>query len=366
MSQPLRVAIQGFSAFERSTFEAFFRLSTRRTPAYEYCARLRDSDLVIADGDRPDTLGELTRTDKLARTLWVGATREPGVAQHLRRPINLMALVKLLDQMLLEAAPDSTAPATNPTTLAAAPPPARPAPEPVSPLNTPTQPPAPSQSQRVLHSLAMSKVPMAPVPPEPRPRPPSRSALPVLRVVEPAAPLPPAVPSQAAPTVLDAFPATDIAPIPSIESGSAAEPGRAAMDHILVVDDSDIALRFMANRLERFGFVVHLCRSGEEAIVRTEQQHFTFVFMDVTMPGLDGFKTCKTIKRRHSDTGQAPPVIVMLTSRDTPIDKLRGTMAGCDGYLTKPLDENELFKIIGDREVQQHAFAQTAQAERND
>jgi DNA-binding response OmpR family regulator len=39
-------------------------------------------------------------------------------------------------------------------------------------------------------------------------------------------------------------------------------------------------------------------------------------------------------------------MVVMLTSRGSPIDKLRGTMAGCDAYLTKPLDESELLKVI--------------------
>jgi two-component system, cell cycle response regulator len=145
-----------------------------------------------------------------------------------------------------------------------------------------------------------------------------------------------------------------------------AEPAPAAstaMDHILVVDDSDIALRFMAGNLERFGFVVHLARSGEEAIERTLQRHFAFVFMDVNMPGLDGFRTCKEIKRRRYEGHQRPPTIVMLTSRDTPIDKLRGSMAGSDAYLTKPLREAELLKVIGDREVSQHEFAETAKAE---
>lgn len=131
------------------------------------------------------------------------------------------------------------------------------------------------------------------------------------------------------------------------------------MDHILVVDDSDIALRFMAGKLDRFGFVVHLARSGEEAIERTLQQRFAFVFMDVSMPGLDGFKTCKLIKRREYPDGERPPTIAMLTSRGTPIDKLRGTMAGCDAYLTKPIDEAELFKVIGDREIAEHEFADT-------
>ena len=137
---------------------------------------------------------------------------------------------------------------------------------------------------------------------------------------------------------------------------------RPDMDHILVVDDSDIALRFMANNLQRFGFQVHLARSGAEAIERVARRHFEFVFLDVMMEGLDGFHTCKTIKRSTYPDDRPPPTVVMLTSRGTAVDRLRGTMAGADAYLTKPLREDELLKVVGDREVAKHAYADTAVA----
>ena len=134
------------------------------------------------------------------------------------------------------------------------------------------------------------------------------------------------------------------------------------MDHILVVDDSDIALRFMASNLQRFGFQVHLARSGAEAIERVARRHFEFVFLDVMMEGLDGFHTCKSIKRSTYPDNRPPPTVVMLTSRGTAVDRLRGTMAGADAYLTKPLQEAELLKVVGDREVALHAYADTAAA----
>ena len=117
------------------------------------------------------------------------------------------------------------------------------------------------------------------------------------------------------------------------------------MDHILVVDDSDIALKFMRNRLTRFGFRTDLVNSGEEALGRVSARPYKFVFLDVMMEGLDGYQTCRAIKQRKYSEGK-PPVVVMLTSRGGTIDKIRGTLAGCDAYLTKPLNERDLIAVL--------------------
>ena len=118
---------------------------------------------------------------------------------------------------------------------------------------------------------------------------------------------------------------------------------------ILVVDDSDIALRFMARCLARHNLAVELAHTGEEALQRVAEGHFEFVFLDVTMPGIDGYQTCKLIKKRPYPPGRRPPKVVMLTSRSGMVDKMRGTLAGCDAYLTKPLQQEELFGVIGAR-----------------
>lgn len=117
------------------------------------------------------------------------------------------------------------------------------------------------------------------------------------------------------------------------------------VDHILVVDDSDIALKFMRNRLTRFGFRTDLVNSGEEALGRLNVRPYKFVFLDVMMEGLDGYQTCRAIKQRKYAEGK-PPVVVMLTSRGGTIDKIRGTLAGCDAYLTKPLNERDLIAVL--------------------
>lgn len=117
------------------------------------------------------------------------------------------------------------------------------------------------------------------------------------------------------------------------------------LGRVLIVDDSDIALKFMQNRLRHFGYESELARSGEEALALVGKQSYQFVFLDVMMAGMDGYKACRAIKNNKARRGP-PPVVVMLTSRGGAIDKIRGAMAGCDAYLTKPLNEKQLAKVL--------------------
>lgn len=115
--------------------------------------------------------------------------------------------------------------------------------------------------------------------------------------------------------------------------------------NVLIVDDSDVALKFMQSRLRHFGYESLLARSGEEALGMTESQDFQFVFLDVMMAGLDGYQTCRAIKMNKGRRATVP-VVVMLTSRGGTIDKIRGSMSGCDAYLTKPLNEQQLGMVL--------------------
>jgi CheY-like chemotaxis protein len=294
MSMRYRVAVQGFSPFERSTFQSFFRLAARRQPAYDLVEDLRLADIVIADGDQVAAVSAVRGAGKLQRCLFVGANDVgPGIAR-LPRPINLMNVLRLLDEM----AQPGAAP-TRPPMAAAAPSPAQP--------------------------LALDAMPAA------------------------------ASGASTTPAGASDFPGN------SGFSNSVMVAGDDKFDHILVVDDSDIALRFMQTRLKRFGFKVHLARSGEEALERIERQQFEFVFLDVMMEGMDGYQTCKVIKRRMPPPGRQVPVVVMLTSRAGPVDRIRGTLAGCDAYLTKPLSEDELVRVISEHDAAfQRSFENTA------
>ncbi len=115
------------------------------------------------------------------------------------------------------------------------------------------------------------------------------------------------------------------------------------VDSVLVVDDNLTVREFMKNKLAPFNFNVDYAENGEQAIGFTGQKHYTCIFLDVVMPGIDGYQVCKLIKSNRSAQKSA---VVMLTSKDSPFDRIRGSMSGCDAYLTKPVDEEKLLGTI--------------------
>ncbi|HEX9718265.1 MAG TPA: response regulator [Ramlibacter sp.] len=115
-------------------------------------------------------------------------------------------------------------------------------------------------------------------------------------------------------------------------------------DTVLVVDDNATVRMFMQAKLAPFGFEVDIAETGEEAIGLSATQEYTCVFLDVVLPGIDGYQVCKLIKSNKQAIKKT--AVVMLTSRSSPFDKLRGSLAGCDEYLTKPLDEDRLLEVI--------------------
>jgi two-component system cell cycle response regulator len=125
---------------------------------------------------------------------------------------------------------------------------------------------------------------------------------------------------------------------------AAAAKKRALGDTVLVVDDNASVRMFMKAKLAPFNFEVDFAETGEEAVGLTGSREYTCVFLDVVLPGIDGYQVCKLIKGNKQAIKKT--AVVMLTSRSSPFDKLRGSLAGCDEYLTKPLDEDRLLEVI--------------------
>jgi twitching motility two-component system response regulator PilG len=138
----------------------------------------------------------------------------------------------------------------------------------------------------------------------------------------------------------EATPAPSEAHVPA--AASAAQ--RPARPHILVVDDSSLVRIQLRGLLEQRGFKVMDTESVEAALERLPENTFDCVLMDVLMPGADGYDGCRQVKARFRG-GRALPV-VMLTSKSSPFDRIRGKMAGCDAYLTKPVDVHELNAVL--------------------
>lgn len=143
-------------------------------------------------------------------------------------------------------------------------------------------------------------------------------------------------PSVQAPAPVATPPVVQQAPVP--------HPASMSTDRVLVVDDSLAVRKFMETKLAPYAFGVDFAESGEQAIGFTGEKIYTCVFLDVILPGVDGYQVCKLIKSKKS--AGKPTAVVMLTSKSSPFDKIRGTMAGCDAYLTKPVDEDRLLEVI--------------------
>lgn len=122
-------------------------------------------------------------------------------------------------------------------------------------------------------------------------------------------------------------------------------PGAAAgLDaDVLVVDDSDIVQRTMVRKITEHGQRVDVASNGADALAMLQGHQYKLVFLDVLMPGMDGFEVCKRIKKSAEYKSTA---VYLLSSKDGMFDKVRGTMAGCNGYLVKPLEARKLREVL--------------------
>ena len=113
--------------------------------------------------------------------------------------------------------------------------------------------------------------------------------------------------------------------------------------NVLIVDDSLPVRKALDMKLSLMDYEVHHASSGREAIYSLQNNRFDFIFLDVVMPGIDGYEVCKLIKRNKT-TKNIP--VVMLTSRSSPFDKVKGKLAGCNSYLTKPVEHEKFEKVV--------------------
>jgi twitching motility two-component system response regulator PilG len=112
---------------------------------------------------------------------------------------------------------------------------------------------------------------------------------------------------------------------------------------VLVVDDSPTVRKHLELTLRQRGIEARLVESGEQALAEVARRPFDLVLLDVELPGADGYQICKAIRR--AALGRDLPV-VMLTSRSSPFDRIRGSLAGCDAYLVKPVDPANFHRVL--------------------
>ncbi|QPC47905.1 response regulator YycF [Mangrovibacillus cuniculi] len=105
---------------------------------------------------------------------------------------------------------------------------------------------------------------------------------------------------------------------------------------ILVVDDEKPIADILEFNLKKEGYTVHCAYDGDTAIKMAEEIKPDLMLLDIMLPGRDGMEVCREIRKKY----EMP--IIMLTAKDSEIDKVLGLELGADDYVTKPFSTREL------------------------
>lgn len=109
---------------------------------------------------------------------------------------------------------------------------------------------------------------------------------------------------------------------------------------VLLVEDDDAIADMLRGFFERDGYRFLHALTGEEAVERLRIRPVSAILLDVNLPGIDGIETCKRIREF------SPAPVLMLTARDSEVDKVLGLEIGADDYITKPFSPRELMARV--------------------
>lgn len=114
------------------------------------------------------------------------------------------------------------------------------------------------------------------------------------------------------------------------------------MKKVLVVEDVDFNRDLLVQLLEE-DYEVVTAEDGASGIAAAERERPNLILMDLSLPGIDGWEATRSIKSRP---GLEQTPIIALTAHAMEGDEERARAAGCDDYLSKPLDEDALFERL--------------------
>jgi adenylate cyclase len=113
--------------------------------------------------------------------------------------------------------------------------------------------------------------------------------------------------------------------------------------HLLVVDDTPVNVKLLADLLGAKGYTVSTAASGPEALTRIDKEPPDLVLLDVMMPGMSGYDVCRKLREKPA-TALLP--VVMVTALDPTQERVKGIEAGADDFLTKPINQAELLARV--------------------
>lgn len=297
MSAPIPVAILGFSTFDRKALASYFQRGGASRLRYQHVLNADLAELLVADADEPGVLELLQTLGRVQDALFIGALAPAEAAAWMMRPLDQTQVLRELDALMARRD---------------------------NPRSSPLPLPLPS-------SLGRS----------------------ALRTVG----------------TLGAF---DASGAPARRAGEEGESGRrhpAQLDpqearrrerealrrplvtpRALLVDDSEVALHFLKRQLEGYGVDCDLARDSDRAIAMLSHHVYGLVFLDVDLgpdSATDGLTLCRHIRYRLQHPSGRAPLVVMVSAFHDPVDQVRGTLAGAEGYLGKPLDLPALDRLLG-------------------
>lgn len=112
----------------------------------------------------------------------------------------------------------------------------------------------------------------------------------------------------------------------------------------LVIDDSFAIRKQLELELRALNITAVMAEDGQQALdIIAEQNDFNMIFLDIIMPEVDGYEVCKQI-RKIPEMKKTP--IIMLSGKDSPLDEVKGILAGASTYLTKPVKSDRLQETV--------------------
>src|SRR3954453_13004253 len=112
------------------------------------------------------------------------------------------------------------------------------------------------------------------------------------------------------------------------------------MTRVLVVEDEEAISQALSFLLRKEGFEVGVAGSGPAALTEFDRNGADVVLLDLMLPGLSGLEVCRQLRQK------ADVAVVMLTAKDSEVDKVVGLEIGADDYVTKPFSTRELVARI--------------------
>jgi CheY-like chemotaxis protein len=111
----------------------------------------------------------------------------------------------------------------------------------------------------------------------------------------------------------------------------------------LVVDDSAAIRKQLEIELRNAQIKAEFAETGEEALEKSQNKLYDLVFLDIIMPGIDGYEVCRQMRSRKN---MKKTPIIMLSGKTSPLDEVQGVIAGASTYLTKPVKHEQFQQTL--------------------